>query len=125
MAEPKWSLSEDGRTMSVEFPTTPPTAFRLDAAGVDKLIALLRSGRTRMQPAHSRDYALGQKVEAVADPRWMTQPDLLNGDTLLHLLDPGFGWLHFLLPSAEARHLGELLLRQVEAKAETAPPKAN
>jgi hypothetical protein len=121
--EAKWTISQDGKTMVVQFPTTPPTTLQFDAAGVDDLIAMLRTGRARMLPAHDADVAVGEKVTAVHDPLWMTQA--ANGNALLHLRDPGFGWLHFLLPPAEAQHLGRLLLTQSEKQPEASPPKAH
>lgn len=115
MGEPNWTLSEDRKTMIVTFPTEPPVALRLDANAVDSLLQMVRQGRALMD-APRGDYELGQKVTAQVDPTWKTEPDLLRGDTLLHIRDDGYGWLHYLLPSSEATKLANYLLAQADLK---------
>jgi hypothetical protein len=118
MDDPQWTLSEDKKTLVITFPTNPPTAFRLDAAGVDKLIQTIGIVRFGMIPPHLSDWKMAQTVGAVPNPRWTTEPDALLGNSILHLRDPRFGWVHYMFPKEEARRLGEILQRQ----ADTAPP---
>jgi hypothetical protein len=118
MSGPNWKLDEDGKTVTLTFPTEPPVALKLDAVQVDDLLRNLGIFRGSMKPEVPTKYALGLKVEAVPDPAWMTEPDLMLGDSLLHIRDPRFGWLHYLIPKTEAKKLAEFLQTQANA-----PPK--
>lgn len=114
MTGPHWNLEADFKTVTVTFPTDPPVQLKMDLAGVEDMLKHLAEFRGAMQPEVPREYALGQKVQAVPDPLWMTQPDAMMGNSLLHLRDPRFGWLHYLLPKAEALKLGKFLQTQAE-----------
>jgi hypothetical protein len=122
MNGPTWNLSADRRTVTLTFPTDPPVALHLDAAKVDDLLARLGEFRASMEPETPRDFALGQKVGAIPDPRWVTEPDLMYGASLLHLRDPRFGWLHYLFPPHEARNLARLLQAQADNQPPGPPP---
>jgi hypothetical protein len=69
-----------------------------------------------MRPEISKTFALGQVVGAVSNPAWVTEPDAMLGNTLLHIRDPRFGWLHYLIPKEEARKLAGLLQAQADAE---------
>jgi hypothetical protein len=126
MTGPDWKLEDDYKSVTVTFPTNPPVALRLDIGGVDDILKNLGHFRAAMKPEIARAYAMGQKVGAVPDPIWVTEPDLMQGDSLLHLRDPRYGWLHYLLPRAEALKLGQLLQKQAETPDQSpAPDKAN
>ena len=88
--------------------------FQLDVAGVEKILENLGKLRSLMQPAIPSDQAVGQKVAAVSNPRWVTEPDIMRGDSLLHIRDPRYGWLHYLLPRGEAQKLGATLQAQTD-----------
>jgi hypothetical protein len=118
MCGPTWKLDEDGKTVTLAFPTEPPVALKLDAVQVDDLLRNLGLFRGSMKPEVPTGYALGQKVEAVPDPSWSTEPDLMMGDSLLHIRDPRFGWLHYLIPKGEAKKLAGFFQNQANA-----PPK--
>jgi len=122
MSGPNWKLDEDGKTVTLTFPTEPPVALKLDAVQIDDLLRNLGMFRGGMQPEVPAGYALGQKVEAVLNPAWMTEPDLLMGDSLLHLRDPRFGWLHYLIPKGEAKKLAGFLQNQANAAQEQGQP---
>jgi hypothetical protein len=66
-------------------------------------------------------------VNAVLDPRWYSEPDALLGESLLHIRDPRFGWLHYALPRESARALGILLVHQADdvPDDEHEPPRKN
>lgn len=114
MFGPDWRLEDDLKTVTVTFPTTPPVSLQLDAAGVDELLKNLGGFRALMKPAIPDGYSMAEKVEAIPNPRWVTEPDLLNGDSLLHIRDPRFGWLHYLIPRPEAEKLAQFLQKQVD-----------
>ncbi len=121
-----WKLEDDLKTVTVTFPTNPPVALQLDAAGVDDLLLHLGEFRASMMPEFGRVFATGQKVGAVPDPVWATEPDMMQGHSLLHLRDPRFGWLHYLLPPHEAEKLGRILQTQVAIRPHSPPlSKAN
>lgn len=117
MKGPNWKLNDDLDTVTVTFPTEPPATLKLDAQGVEEILSNLGEFRALMKPEIPRDYALGQKSEAIPDPKWVTEPDALMGNSLLHIRDPRFGWLHYLIPKAAAQKLAEFLQNQI-----TAPP---
>jgi len=54
-------------------------------------------------------------VPAVTNPAWVVEPDAMMGNALLHVRDPRYGWLHFLIPKDEARKLAGALLAQADA----------
>ncbi len=115
MIGPNWKLEDDLKTVTVTFPTNPPVALKLNVSEVEDMLKNLGMFRSGMQPEAPKTFAMGQKVSAVPDPIWVTEPDLMLGNSLLHLRDPRFGWLHYLLPRDEARKLGNYLLQQADA----------
>lgn len=117
MEGPDWKLEDDLKVVSVTFPTNPPVVIKLNAFQVDDMLQNLGEFRANMQPPVAPAFALGQKVDVIAAPAWATEPDAMHGDSLLHVRDPGFGWLHYLLPKADAAKLAEALAVQVAASA--------
>jgi len=115
MTGPNWNLANDFKTVTVTFPTDPPVALKLDLSVIEDMLKNLGRFRGQMQPEVPKQYAMGQKVEAIHDPAWVTEPDALMGNSLLHVRDPRYGWLHYLLPREEARKLATFLQRQVDS----------
>jgi len=122
MTGPNWNLDDDLKTVTITFPTNPPVALRLDVAGVEDLLKNLGEFRALMTPGIPSDFALGQTVGVIPDPRWMTEPEMMMGSSLLHFRDPRYGWLHYLLPRENAQKLAGYLKVQVET-VEPAPPR--
>lgn len=116
MTGPNWKLNDDLKTVTLTFPTNPPVALRLDVSQVEDVLKNLGEFRASMAPEVPQTYAMGQKVGAVSNPAWVTEPDLMVGDSLLHIRDPRYGWLHYLIPREEARKLATFLQNQVEAE---------
>jgi hypothetical protein len=111
MLGPNWSVDEDRMTLTVTFPTSPPVAVELKADGVDDLlrgVGILRASMIPEQP--NVDPRGKQHDNVILDPRWATEHDLLNEDVLLHLRDPRYGTLSFLLPRKDAQALGQSLI---------------
>ncbi len=115
MRAPDWKLDDDLKTVTLTFDTEPRVSLKLGVDAVEDILANLGEFRGGMSPEVKRDWAGGQKVRAVPDPRWYTEPDLMRGDSLLHIRDPRFGWLSYLLPREEARKLGQYLIEQANA----------
>jgi hypothetical protein len=112
-----WTISEDLKTVTLTVPGNPPIALRFTVADVDDILKNLGGLRALMKPEFPRDYAGGQKVRCITDPIWASESDVLMGNSLLHIRDPRYGWLHYMLPKNEARKLGGYLLRLADKPA--------
>lgn len=53
--QPKWELSEDRRTLTISFPTRPPTSFQMDAATLEGFFRYAAHMRSMMDPPASTD----------------------------------------------------------------------
>ena len=115
MAGPNWKLEDDLKTVTVTFPTEPEVVLKLTTSDIDLMLENLGVFRASMLPSHAPDWAVGQTVGAILNPRWTTESDALLGNSLLHLRDPRFGWQHYMIPKEEARKLGEVLQKQADA----------
>lgn len=116
LSGPHWELLDDRETLIVSFPTKPiESQLRCDASEFDRLITGLGELRSCMAQQHPNDFALGQKVTAINDPRWFTELDALGEFSLIHFRHPGYGWLSFALPLPEAAKLAQFLQKQAEA----------
>lgn len=111
---PTWTLSDDRKTVTVAFPSDPPVALQLDAAGVDDILTNLGHMRGAMLPEFPREYAMRQKCQAIPDPIWVTEPDALHQYSVFRLRDPRYGWLHYAFPLHEANKLGQFLQTQAQ-----------
>jgi hypothetical protein len=120
-AGPIWALSGDHKSVTVTFPTNPPVSLTLDAAGVEDMLRNLGEFRSEMKPEISAEYPAG-RIDAIRDPMWMTRLDPLQGDSIVHIRDLRYGWLHYVLPAGDAGALGGFLQKQAEAGARSAPP---
>lgn len=114
MAGPNWKLEDDYEHVTLTLPTNPPVEIVFTTAQIDDLLRNLGMFRGTMKPAAAESYALGQTVEAIPNPAWKTQPDAMLGNSLLHIRDPRFGWLHYMIPKDEARKLAGYLQSQVD-----------
>lgn len=125
MTDPHWTLDPDHKTVTLTIPANPSVAVKFDVAAIDEILKNLGAFRAAMAPEVARENPLGRKVEAVPDPIWFTQPEALQGDSLLHIRDPRFGWLHYLIPRHEASKLGTLLLAQSQQPPTPTPDQTN
>lgn len=85
MSGTEWKLDNDYKTVTITFPTDPPVDIRLDTSQIDEHLQRLGQFRSRMKPDIAFDWALGQKVGAVPDPRYVTEPEVMQGNSLLHI----------------------------------------
>ena len=115
---PHAELSEDETRVQVSLPGTGAT-FELDAAGLDHLIDRLGALRAGMRNQHPSAWPRRGFVDAIYNPPWYSEPELLQGNSLLHIRHPGFGWLHFSIPKPAAAKLAEFLEDQASATEET------
>jgi hypothetical protein len=96
-------LKRDQKVAEVTFPTA---ALSLDVDGIKSVIAALGELRAGMLPGEPTEFAPTGSVHAISDPAWTAEPEMMEGNILLHIRDPGFGWLHYCLPRDAARKLG-------------------
>jgi len=89
--EANWNLNSDLKTVTLTLLTDPPVTMIFDLTAVEDLLKGLGTIRASMKPEVSPQFPMGQKVEAVPDPAWMTEPDLMGGDSLFHIRDPRYG----------------------------------
>jgi hypothetical protein len=108
MAAANWTLSDDRRTATVAFPTSPPVTLNVSAGLIEDMVKDLGELRSEMEPEVPDTFTADE--EPVADPVWEIAADQSGGDAvLLHIRDPRFGWLHYAIPREEARKLAGYL----------------
>jgi hypothetical protein len=96
MSGTTWTLEDDLNTVTVSFATNPPVALKLNASYVEDMLKNLGEFRALKQPVVPSDWTLSQQVQAIPNPRWFAEPEMMLGNTVLHLRDPRFGWLHYM-----------------------------
>ena len=115
MAGTEWKVDKHLNTMTITFSTSPRVVIRWTADQVDDHLRKLGELRTKMKPPHPRNFALGQVVRGIANATWATETDTMLGNSILHIRDPRYGWLHFLFSKEDARELATLLQKQVDS----------
>lgn len=115
MAGTEWKVDKHLNTMTITFSTSPRVVIRWTADQVDDHLRKLGELRTKMKPPHPRNFALGQVVRGIANAPWATETDTMLGNSILHIRDPRYGWLHFLFSKEDARKLATLLQKQVDS----------
>ena len=116
-----WKLDDDKKMITVTFPTEPPTFYKLNTSIVDDLIRSVGRLRSHMLPQHRYEDAGPKIVDTIINPRWAVECEVLSGDILLHIHDPRYGTLSFLLPREGAGKLGQNLVGLASAPL-PAPP---
>jgi hypothetical protein len=112
-----WKLEDNKQALTLALPGNPPV--KLDTAAVDDLLKGLGALRAQMAPPQPSDDPRGKVNDAVViNPRWATEKDIMRGQVLLHVRDPRFGALAFLLPNDEAKNLGHSLVTLAERPAQ-------
>ena len=114
MSAPDWTLNDDGETVTVYFPTAPSATFRMDAREIDSLVKDLGYLRGALEPTVPSEPPVDPMVLALDNPTWRISSEVMEGNTLLRMRDPRYGWLDYLIPREEARRLIELLQDQLE-----------
>lgn len=113
--KPVWKMNNDLQTVTVTFPTEPPAVLNLTVEGLEDLLEHLGEFRALMNPPVPAEHALGQRVAAIPDPLWQTEPEAMHGHSILHIRDPRFGWLHYVLARESAGKLAGLLRNQSDS----------
>jgi hypothetical protein len=105
-------LSKDRKRARITFPAA---TLDVEVGGINTIIAALGAMRSAMLPEEPTAFVPPKSVHAIPNPGWTVEPELLNGDVLVHLRDPRFGWLHYCLPKGAAERLGTHLLNLARA----------
>ncbi len=102
---PKIDLSEDKKTLLVEFgPGAEKHEF--DVAQVDALLMQMAIARSHMHEPHPISFSAGQKFFSIPYPSWSCELEVMSRDVAFHFRHPGYGWLHFLIARADAAKMG-------------------
>ena len=112
MPKTSWKLSGHVDTVTITFQAGRLFDVELDADEIDGLLKNLAELRAMMQPAHSFDFAKDENTDFIVDPRWEYVDEPLLDQRVLHIRDPRFGWLHYVISDDSARRLAEALISQ-------------
>jgi hypothetical protein len=85
------------------------------AEHISALISVLSGIRAQMSPAVPEEPPAAHQVQALHDPRYVTQLHEFSGGTLFEFRHPSLGWLEFVVPSLERTRLAGLLAEQEAA----------
>jgi hypothetical protein len=110
-----WTLDADKQNVVAKIGSE---VLVLPLAAVEGIVQGLGDYRAEMTPEVEASWAFGQTVAAIPDPGWVIEPETFLGGVFLHVRDPRFGWLHYVLPPQAAKTIGETLIKA----AEVAPP---
>src|SRR3954452_1828683 len=103
MSDPHWKLEDNYRLLTLSFPSTPPIAMKMDVRAIEEFLKNLGELRYAMRPEIPKTFARGQQVSAVPDPAWVTEPDVMQGNSIIHIRDPRYGWLHYVFPKMKRK----------------------
>jgi len=85
--------------------------------GADQLLSLIqRLGAARAQLVKGKKTPdlKGASVKAVRTAKWLTQPDLKSGGSLIAFQHPEFGPIAFVIPQVQVKKLIRLLSNQAK-----------
>jgi hypothetical protein len=105
-----WKIDEDRKTITITFSAEPPISLKLNTEEVDGLLGRLGALRSHMLPEHSYFDPRGKTAKAIVNPRFATETERLNEDIILHIRDPRYGTLTYMLPRENAASLGRSLV---------------
>jgi hypothetical protein len=91
-----WRSSGDVDTVVITFKADPPIRVELDAGEIDDALAELGEMRALMQPEHPAE--VPEVVVTVFNPTCACDSEPVLAHSVLHIRDPRFGWLHYVIP---------------------------
>jgi hypothetical protein len=83
----------------------PPIRVELDAVETDDVIKNLGEMRVMMRPEQPAYFDSVQAAYTIFNPHWACDHEPALAHTVLHIRDPRYGWLHYVIP----RDVGEEL----------------
>jgi hypothetical protein len=103
-----WKSSGDVDTVVVTFNADPPIRVEFDAVELDEALTNLGEMRALMQPEHPAEPP--ELVATVFNPTWVCDSEPVLAHTVLHIRDPRFGWLHYVIPRDVGDELAAALI---------------
>ena len=89
-----------------------PGRLEWRAEHITALINTLAEIRAEMTPAVPETPPGPYEVEALHNPRYMTQLHEFSGGTVFEFRHPSLGWLEFVMPSLERTRISQYLAEQ-------------
>ena len=102
-------------TVTVTVQADPEVRVDLDAHEVDDVIKNLGQMRQLMRPAHLSEFGGEMELANVFNPECVCDDDPVLAHSVLHIRDPRYGWLHYVLP----RDVGNVLAKALTARQTT------
>jgi hypothetical protein len=123
LKEATWAVAEHRMSAELLLTAAAGLAVSFNASALEEHITDTGNVRAQIEPPVASDLVLGQVVAAVGSPVWKLEQEAHSGNVILHLRDPRFGWLHYVLGRDSSRSLAAQLLRYAETVPE-APREA-
>lgn len=103
-------LSEDREHVIIQMNMNgePRGHILLDAPTAQGHAIAIGHARSQLNDPVAATLDPGSRIEGIGNPAWTL--DLTEHGPTLALRHPGLGWLGFVLPPHEAKHMGEVLL---------------
>jgi hypothetical protein len=93
-----WKSAGNIDTVSITVQADPPVRVDLDAVEIDDVIKNLGEMRVMMRPEHPVYFDSVQAAYTIFNPHWACEYDPALAHTVLHIRDPRYGWLHYVMP---------------------------
>ena len=113
-----FAIDDDLETLLIthDQATPMPCAVQYTTAEVEALLSTVGCARRGMLPPIPEKWAPSQQVtEAIRDPKLYLETENFNGDPVLRIRHPHFGWLHFVFSRSKAAGLGRALIVRANA----------
>ena len=107
MLKSYWKSAGDVDTVVMTFKSDPPVRVELDAVEIDDMLQQLGQLRAMMQPEHPVE--VPAQFSTVFNPAWICEHEPVLAHSVLHILDPRYGWLHYAVPRDVAGELAATL----------------
>jgi hypothetical protein len=91
-----WKSSGDVDTVVITFGAEPPVRVELDTGEIDEALTNLGALRALMRPEHPAE--VPEAAATVFNPTLVCDSEPVLAHSVLHVRDPRFGWLHYVIP---------------------------
>lgn len=109
------TINDDLKSVTITYDHATPVFFvENSTAQVEGLLKALGLARSAILPEIPKSWTSSQ-TNAMRDPKLFLEIESLNGDPVLRIRHPHFGWLHFVFSRNEAAGLGQALIERANA----------
>jgi len=98
--------------------------IQLDPAAAEKHARDIAAARATLNDPVRPSLDPGSRLDAIADPAWRISERRTSLGRLLAIRHPGFGWLAFMIPEAEAAAIAEWLTKDIPLEPPISEPHA-